>query len=649
MIKQYQNSVIAQLLEAIISQVNFNGEPISNIGDILLSILEQTPYNKEPKSVLAELFLKLKDKLEGRTFTPYDKEPKSAIAEILLSILNETEYDKEPNSRIAELLLELKAELENYVELTASGAIANFTTSVVKPLVNLTAYFMATQEAGTPTPSEPKAISGVSAVNVIHCKKNLFDINFLTSSDITISSGVASGKANKFNGIQIHIPFKSNTRYSIGFDYKCDNEQGLTGNGLYLGIRYTDNSIDYIWCLSDQNTYIRNTFVSNASKSIDYLFLSYGSGALNTFYLKDIQVEEGASATDYEPYNGNAYNILFPPYSENLPYFEGLLAGTYGYVDLGSLTWVKNSYINDGFNTSSLTDIKSGTSGVKSNIITPNYNTIKTVSATIMADKSVMVANGAPMLVIRDSNYSDATAFKNSLNGVYLIYELAEAVTPTITPEQLQTLLTAFAGTYYGGYVSQDKNGKRELTVTHEIYEFDGSLDEEWSLFNVAQGNLFRISITNKNYTITPTNTKCNQYNAVSVENRTNLTVSGTEARCDIINNDYSDMTSFRAYLQNSPVQIAYQIKTPITIELPDGEPIIAFNGVNNVYNDSGDTSVTYLALISDNITRSAKARATLKAEKQKIKEIEEQKEVKEQVVLDPIEVVKEIPTKKGG
>lgn len=128
MINEYPNGVIAQLLQAIIGQINFTGTPTSNIGDILLSILEQTPY------------------------------------------------DKEPNSRIAELLLELKSELESYAELTASGAIANFTTSVVKPLVNLTAYFKATQEAGTPTPQSPKAITGVSAVNVVHCGKNLVDI-----------------------------------------------------------------------------------------------------------------------------------------------------------------------------------------------------------------------------------------------------------------------------------------------------------------------------------------------------------------------------------------------------------------------------------------------------------------------------------------
>ena len=33
---------------------------------------------------------------------------------------------------------------------------------------------------------------------------------------------------------------------------------------------------------------------------------------------------------------------------------------------------------------------------------------------------------------------------------------------------------------------------------------------------------------------------------------------------------------------------------TPIIINLPDGEPIITLNGTNNIYADTGDTSVVF-------------------------------------------------------
>ena len=132
----YQNSTIAQIIDKIINQLSFDGESKSDIADILLSILNQTPYEKETDSVIAELFIKLKAKIEGESFEPFDKSYLGNIAEIIKSILDETEYNDAPKSRIAELLLELKAELEAYTEVSVSGAIASFETNVAKPLVS---------------------------------------------------------------------------------------------------------------------------------------------------------------------------------------------------------------------------------------------------------------------------------------------------------------------------------------------------------------------------------------------------------------------------------------------------------------------------------------------------------------------------------
>ena len=48
----------------------------------------------------------------------------------------------------------------------------------------------------------------------------------------------------------------------------------------------------------------------------------------------------------------------------------------------------------------------------------------------------------------------------------------------------------------------------------------------------------------------------------------------------------------FTAYVTG---QIVYEKANPQTVALPDGAPIIAFNGVNNVWNDTnGDTTVKY-------------------------------------------------------
>lgn len=506
MINSYQNSIIAQLLEAITGQINFTGTPTSNIGDILLSILEQTPYDKEPKSVLAELFLKLKDKLEGRAFTPYDKEPKSAIAEILLSILNETEYDKEPNSRVAELLLELKAELESYAELTASGAIANFTTSVIKPLVNLTAYFKATQEAGTPTPQSPKAITGVSAVNVVHCHKNMFDLNYLTASGITIQNGEASGTAEAFHtsfnrnagGVK-GLKFENGKQFALSFK-AYTNGANPNGQGIYIGFRYTDNTNDNIVIANNVTAKTAFSVVSNSSKTIQCVQISYVNVNSNIWYLSDIQLEENSQATAFEAFNGS-------------------------------------------------------------------------------------------------------------------------------------TTLITLGGTYYGGYITQDKDGKRELTVTHELIDL-GS--RTWA---VHQNGFYYNSFGDLIKRYEPSVVA--DLLAQKYQVKTAQYVYGHGSEVGLIG-----LNSNLMYVTDSATPsglLVYPINEPITVALPDGEPITAFNGVNNIYNNSSDTSVTYLAKIEDNLNATDKFRAEEKAQKEKAKE-----EEKEIIKEDPIEEVKE-PIKDSG
>lgn len=214
----YQNSTTSQIIDAIINQLSFEGESKSDIADILLSILKQTPYEKEPNSVIAELFIKLKAKIEGESFEPFDKPYISNIAEIIKSILDETEYNNAPNSRIAELLLELKEELEAYVERTASGAVANFTTSLALPLVSCEVDESAT-----------KLIHQNGTIDVAKYFRGLFlgthnfmclgDFNwncstegprFFTTteiSDISLSPNFSNCVANGYNTISSSTPF----------------------------------------------------------------------------------------------------------------------------------------------------------------------------------------------------------------------------------------------------------------------------------------------------------------------------------------------------------------------------------------------------------------------------------------------------------
>ena len=497
----YQNSTISQILEAILEQTTFTGTSNSNIADILLSILYNTPYDEEPKSVLAELFLKLKAKIENEPFEPYDKEPKSVLAEILLSILNETEYTKPATSRIGELLLQLKEELEKYAEVTVSGAICNFNTSLVKPLVNLKAYFEATQEAGTPTPQSPKAISGVSAVNVIHSNKNLLNPNYFTNqsdyyvvnNDGSITVKGVDGRAwSALNA----IPMKKGT-----YTFSRNVQKGT------FQIRSSLN--DYASNLVSDSTLFRSFTLSDDC----FIKIKLDVGATGEYPITDtFQIELGSSATSIEPYNGS-------------------------------------------------------------------------------------------------------------------------------------TTLINLGGTYYGGYVEQDKDGHRKLVLTKAIEVFNGS--ENWAL---TYANRFRVN-RQPNFSVLAGD---NSYNVVScnmlayeVVGDSTLLHNNCFTWFSSTNNlfvraeDITNLDDFKALLNQTNLVVEGILAEPIEIDLPDGEPIITFNGDNNIYNDSANTEVTYLTTINDNINRAV----TVKRQQDRLKELEKEalKPKDEVIVEEPKPIEKEL------
>lgn len=87
-------------------------------------------------------------------------------------------------------------------------------------------------------------------------------------------------------------------------------------------------------------------------------------------------------------------------------------------VDLGTLTWTKHVSLNGFYST--LSDKSVGAT----NIICSKYN----IGDIFNTDLNKIIQGSAnnTNIYIRDTDYTDATAFKNSLNGVILAYELAD-------------------------------------------------------------------------------------------------------------------------------------------------------------------------------------------------------------------------------
>ena len=133
-------------------------------------------------------------------------------------------------------------------------------------------------------------------------------------------------------------------------------------------------------------------------------------------------------------------------------YFQGLLKGTYGFVDLGSLSYTYTSGDHSRFY-ANVSDIKKAqSSSTIANILCSEY-TPSSVDDVYdhTQDKIIGVHPTNSQIWIYDSSFTDVTALKTYLSGKYLIYELATPTTPTITKAQFETLCQAFGinGTTY--------------------------------------------------------------------------------------------------------------------------------------------------------------------------------------------------------
>ncbi len=183
-------------------------------------------------------------------------------------------------------------------------------------------------------------------------------------------------------------------------------------------------------------------FISVTSTAAAYAFTTPSNAAFIRFntnnaygatYRSDITINLSNPG-----HNGHYY-----PHGEFAPYADGMKDAGTAYdelrsksttrrmakVDLGTLTYILYSSANHTFRCTI-----PGKKKAEGNCICSNY-VQSSVSKDAMADKEMQGIAGYEYLYIRDTAYSDATAFQTAMSGVYLIYEQAnpedfELVTP---------------------------------------------------------------------------------------------------------------------------------------------------------------------------------------------------------------------------
>lgn len=256
----------------------------------------------------------------------------------------------------------------------ASGAIASFTDGADDlPVQDLVVQIEPVQAgSGDPSPDNVRTISGWTGAKVTRCGKNWIDDTKRTVvTDTTVYIGTT--------GVGYDTFLKAGA-YTIS----CDFEDNY---GMFYK-KSTDTTNLTLW---NSGTAIRQaTFTIKEDGSFRFgVYRNIASGSVDANKIKTVQVELGSTATAYEPYQGETYDITFP--SEAGTVYGGSLDVTTGMltVDRAQIA----SYAGD------------------------------TLPSTWISDRDVYSAGATPT------------------TGAQVVYELATSQTYQLTPTEIRTLL----------------------------------------------------------------------------------------------------------------------------------------------------------------------------------------------------------------
>lgn len=233
------------------------------------------------------------------------------------------------------------------------------------------------------------------------------------------------------------IPVLSNTAY---------NQTSLSG---YMGrICFYDADEIFISTIASYVAENATKYVFTTPSNAKYMTFDMKSGYGNV-YKNDICVNlhwDGERDGEYEAYHEYVYplddsvvlrgkleldsnNNLRANGDRYLP--DGTVERTWGIVDLGSLTWEYSS-TSQRFDGGTIQDL----SRVRTACICSKYTPSNVDEGWSDKDKVCCIYSNRNSVFIKDTSYTDVTAFATAMNGVYLVYEKATATTETAEPYQ---------------------------------------------------------------------------------------------------------------------------------------------------------------------------------------------------------------------
>lgn len=157
-----------------------------------------------------------------------------------------------------------------------------------------------------PNPEYPKEIVNVQAIEIVNSGKNLWKPIFVNKAPNTTE--ICDGGNVKVSGYYANYyvyNLNPNEKYTISFSEIIQNKDGF-GGGIYVLSYDENNNYSVIYSVGATSTKLFHVLsIPNNSKRIRISFYGHASSVAadhnySTTY-KNVQIERGSTATDYEP------------------------------------------------------------------------------------------------------------------------------------------------------------------------------------------------------------------------------------------------------------------------------------------------------------------------------------------------------------
>jgi len=366
--------------------------------------------------------------------------------------------------------------------------------------------------------------------------------------------------------------------------------------------------------------------------------------AVGTYTIK-FQLEEGSTASSWTPYSNICPIIGHTGATVEQRGYNW--ANIYGYSAAGIIRPTDNRSVTNSYGTTiSSVDYEEGTAltiaqanrsetsavsykngyfviGVHGLVNGARYGfraRINITSNPLNVTSTIILSNGARAAAVNISNGFMYGAFTYNVSGTreylevrcsgmsFTISEIMLFLIPAnstdvdlITPYTPYTGTTlpiswqSAAGTVYGGNLTVNSDGTGTLVVDRAMVAFDGTEDYDNTYFPTVvctksfniKGNFSRRNEIISNY---------GMYPKVNLANSTARTFQWSNADTIYGVSGASELKALFAqyYANGNPMTICYPIATPITHTLTTLEVLKTLKGINNIWGNTGDITLSY-------------------------------------------------------